>query len=83
MNWNKKEIRYDYDFLSKPLRQKSKWNKHGGKYTKEFILYIDIEYKKLQQKREDILYLKEHLDKELVDVQWEIERIENGYWGMV
>ena len=83
MNWNKKETTYDYDFLSKPLRQKSKWNKHGGKYTEEFILYVDMEYTKLQQKKDDILYLKEHLDKELVDVDWELERITEGYFGLV
>ena len=83
MNWNKKEIRYDYDFLSKPLREKSKWNLHKGKYSEEFILYVDMEYKKLKQKREDILYLKEHLQKELVDVDYEISRIQNGEWWFV
>jgi len=83
VNWNKKEIRYDYDFLSKPLREKSKWNLHKGKYSEEFILYVDMEYKKLKQKREDILYLKEHLQKELVDVDYEISRIQNGEWWFV
>ena len=83
MNWNKKEIRYDFDFLSKPLREKSKWNLHKGKYSEEFILYVDAEYKKLQQKRDDILYLSEHLEKELVDVEWELERITEGYWSLV
>ena len=80
---NKKNTRYDYDFLSKPLRQKSKWNKHKGAYTKDFILYVDSEYQKFQQKRDDILYLKEHLEKELADCDWEIERIEEGYWSFV
>lgn len=83
MNWNKKETRYDYNFLSKPLREKSKWNKHKGKYSEEFILYVDAEYRKLQQKRDDILYLSEHLEKELVDVDYEISRIQNGEWWFV
>lgn len=83
MNWNKKEKTYDYDFLSKPLREKSKWNKHKGKYSEEFILYVDAEYRKLQQKRDDILYLSEHLEKELVDVDYEISRIQNGEWWFV
>jgi hypothetical protein len=80
---NKKEIRYDFDFLSKPLRDKSNWNKHKGKYTEDFIVYVNEEYKKFQQKRDDILYLKEHLEKELADVEWELERITEGYWGLV
>jgi hypothetical protein len=83
VNWNKKEKTYDYDFLSKPLREKSKWNKHKGKYSEEFILYVDAEYRKLQQKRDDILYLSEHLEKELVDVDYEISRIQNGEWWFV
>ena len=83
MNWNKKETTYDYEFLSKPLREKSKWNLHKGKYSEEFILYVDMEYKKLKQKKEDILYLKEHLQKELVDVDYEISRIQNGEWWFV
>jgi hypothetical protein len=80
---NKLEIRYPYDFLSKDLRNKSKWNKHKGAYTKDFIFYIDGEYKKLQQKRTDILYLNEYLQGQLVDTNYEIERIEEGYWWFV
>ena len=70
------EIEYDYNFLSTPLQEKSKWNKHKGKYTKDFIFYVDTEYKKLQQK-------KSELESELVDTDWEIERIEEGLWWMV
>jgi len=80
---NKEEIRYPFDFLNKDLRNKSKWNKHKGTYTKDFILYVDGEYKKLLQKKTDILYLNEYLQGQLVDTNYEIERLEQGYWWFV
>ena len=73
---NKQEIRYDYDFLSKPLREKSNWNKHKGKYTKDFIVWVDEEYTRLQKE-------KDKLENQLVDIEWELQRIEEGYWWMV
>ena len=36
-----------------------------------------------EQKKGDILYLSEHLQGHLVDTNWEIERIEEGYWWFV
>ena len=73
---NKKYTRYDYDFLSKPLREKSKWNHHKGKYTKDFIIWVDEEYTRLQKE-------KDKLENQLVDIEWELQRIEEGYWWMV
>jgi len=73
---DEEEITYPYDFLSIPLREKSKWNRRRGSYTKDFILYVDKEYQRLQQK-------KNELENQLVDVEWELERIEMGYWWSV
>jgi hypothetical protein len=80
---NKQEIRYPFDFLNKDLRNRSLWNKHKGSYTKDFIVWVDEEYTRLQQKKSDILYLTEHLQSQLVDTEWEIERLEEGYWWFV
>ena len=80
---NELEIRYPFHFLNKELRDKSSWNKHHGSYTKDFIFYIDGEYKKLLQKKTDILYLNEYLQGQLVDTNYEIERIHAGNWWFV